>query len=66
MNPVSGGRPPSDRRTKGVRAVRAGALAQEVASMLILVDLLSLNTRNVERVITKYVSRVRSVREGEN
>ncbi|MDG2555485.1 hypothetical protein P7M41_26175, partial [Vibrio parahaemolyticus] len=34
--------------------------------MLMLVDLFSLNTRNVEDVITRYVIRVRRVREGEN
>lgn len=66
IKPVSGGRPPRDSRMSGVRAVKAGALAHEVASMLRVVDLLSLNTRNVEIVITKYVRRVRSVREGEN
>lgn len=53
MKPVSGGRPPRDSRTKGARAVRAGAFAQEVASILMLVDLFSLNTRNVENVMTK-------------
>lgn len=66
INPVSGGSPPRERRIRGVRAVRAGAFAQEVASVLMLVDLLSLNTRNVENVMTKYVSRVRNVSEGEN
>lgn len=53
MNPVSGGSPPRDKRTRGVSAVRAGVFAQAVASMLMLVDLLSLNTRNVEKVMTK-------------
>lgn len=38
---------------RGVRAVRAGAFAQDVARVLILVDLLSLNTRNVESVIMR-------------
>ncbi len=66
INPVSGGRPPRERRMRGVRAVSVGVFAQEVASVLMLVDLLILNTRNVENVITKYVRRVRRVREGEN
>ena len=34
MKPVSGGRPPSESKIRGVRAVSAGALVQEVASML--------------------------------
>jgi len=53
INPVSGGRPPRDRRTKGVMAVRAGVFVHAVASILTLVDLFSLNTRNVEKVIMK-------------
>lgn len=51
---------------RGVRDVRAGALAQEVARALILVELLNLNTRNVERVMIRYVIRVISIKEGEN
>lgn len=53
MKPVSGGRPPNDRRTRGAKAVSAGAFAQEVARVLIFVALFSLNTRKVENVITK-------------
>lgn len=53
MKPVRGGRPPSERRMRGVRAVRAGAFAQDVARVLIFVDLLSLNTRNVEDVMMR-------------
>lgn len=63
---MRGGRPPNERRMRGVRAVRAGAFAQDVARVLIFVDLLSLNTRNVEDVMIRYVRRVRSVMEGEN
>lgn len=66
IKPVSGGSPPRERRMRGVREVNIGAFVQEVASVLILVALFSLNTRNVENVITKYVRRVRSVKEGEN
>lgn len=66
INPVSGGSPPRDRRTRGVKDVRAGAFAQEVARVLMLVELLSLNTRNVENVMIKYVKSVRRVKEGEN
>lgn len=66
MKPVNGGRPPRDRRMRGVSVVSAGVFAQEVASILMLVDLFNLNTRNVEDVITRYVRRVRRVRVGEN
>lgn len=66
MKPVRGGRPPNESKMRGVRDVRAGALAQEIARALMLVDLLSLNTRNVENVMMRYVKRARRVREGEN
>lgn len=52
-NPVSGGSPPSDKRTRGVRAVRAGLLVEEVASALILVALLYLKVRKVEVVMIR-------------
>lgn len=61
IKPVSGGRPPSERRIRGVRAVSAGVFAHEVASILMFVDLFSLNTRNVEDVMIRYVIRVKSV-----
>ena len=66
IKPVSGGRPPSDRRIRGVRAAIAGIFAQEEASVLILVALFNLKTRNVEDVIIRYVVRAKSVRDGEN
>lgn len=66
MKPVRGGSPPSERSTKGARDVRAGAFAQDVASELMFVALFSLKMRNIENVITKYVSKVSRVREGEN
>jgi len=53
MKPVSGGSPPKDRRTRGVRAVSAGALDQEVARALMFVVLLSLNTRKIEKVMIR-------------
>lgn len=53
IKPESGGRPPKDRRIRGVMAVRAGVLAQEVARELMFVDLLILNTMNVEKVMAK-------------
>lgn len=66
MNPVRGGRPPRERRMRGVRVVRAGVFAQEVASALILVELLILRTKKAEAVIMKYVIKVRRVSWGEN
>lgn len=65
-NPVSGGRPPKDRRIKGVTAVMIGIFVQEEARALMLVALFSFKTRNIEKVMTKYVIKARSVREGEN
>lgn len=53
MKPVSGGRPPSDRRIRGIRAVRAGALVHDVARELIVVVLLSINTKKEEEVIMR-------------
>lgn len=51
INPVSGGRPPKDRSTSGVRAVRAGVLAHEVARELMLVALLILKIIKAEKII---------------
>lgn len=51
MKPVSGGSPPRDKRIRGVMDVRAGAFAQEVARVLIFVELLSFSMRNVEDVM---------------
>ena len=53
MKPVSGGRPPNERRMRGVNDVSAGAFAQEVASELMFVALFSLKTKKVEKVIIK-------------
>lgn len=53
MKPVSGGRPPSDRRMRGMREVRMGVLAHEVAKELIVVVLFSINTRKEEEVMMR-------------
>lgn len=53
MKPVSGGRPPSDRRVRGMRDVRMGALVHDVARVLIVVDLFNINTRKAEEVIMR-------------
>lgn len=65
IKPVSGGRPPRERRTRGVSAVRIGVFAQEMARELMLVALFVLKIKNVEKVITKYMIRVRKVSDGE-
>lgn len=49
-----------------MRDVITGIFAQEEASELMLVALFSLNTKNAEKVIMKYVIRARSDRDGEN
>lgn len=53
IKPVRGGSPPNERRTKGVRAVRTGVFAQEVARVLMFVEAFSLKIRNVAVVIIK-------------
>lgn len=53
MKPVSGGSPPRERRIRGAREVITGVLDQEVAREFTFVALLILNTRNVEKVMTK-------------
>lgn len=53
MKPVSGGRPPRERSSRGVSVVMTGALDQEMASELIFVESFSLKTRNVENVMRK-------------
>jgi len=66
MKPVRGGRPARDNKIRGARAVIIGALVQEMARELIFIELFSLNVRNVENVMMKYVRRVSRAREGEN
>jgi len=65
-NPVRGGRPPRESRTRGASAVRAGASDQEVARVLSVVELVVLNVRNADEVIKIYVDKARIVREGLN
>lgn len=53
MNPVRGGRPPNDRRIRGIRDVRMGVLAHDVAKELIVVVLLDRKMRKEEEVIIR-------------
>lgn len=66
INPVRGGRPPRDNKIRGVSAVSTGAFVQDTARLLMVLALFSLNTRNVENVMIKYVKRVRRVNVGTN
>jgi len=51
MKPDRGGRPPKERRIKGVMVVRTGVLAHEAASALTVVEELDLKIIKVEKVI---------------
>lgn len=66
MNPVRGGRPPNERRISGTIAVSTGVLAHIIVRELIEVALFILNVVNAAAVITKYVNKARSEREGQN
>lgn len=61
INPVRGGRPPSDRRTRAVVVVKIGFFDQVNASVLIFVVIAALNVRKAADVMITYVPRVRSV-----
>jgi len=50
--PVSGGRPPRERRTKQAMAVRVGDLVQEEARVTVLVASMLLSVRKAAVVIT--------------
>lgn len=66
INPVIGGRPARERSTRGVRATSAGAFAQEMANILMLVALASFKVRNVAVAAAMYTKTARVVREGAN
>lgn len=56
-NPVSGGSPPSESSVREARAAMEGALVQAIASVLIFVVDINLNTKKVADVMIKYVIR---------
>lgn len=64
MNPVSGGSPPSDSRTRAVVDASTGLFDQVVASVLILVDNDIFRVRNAAEVIMMYVPSARRVSWG--
>lgn len=53
MKPERGGRPPSESKTRGRSAVRAGAFVQVVARELMLRALFSLSARKADIVMAK-------------
>lgn len=66
MNPDKGGRPPRDSTIRGNKAVRIGALDQEVASEFIVVEPVVRKVMKAEAVIKIYSARDRRVRKGSN
>lgn len=63
---MRGGRPPKESKIGGIRSVRVGVFAHDVAKELIVVVLFVLKERNREEVMIMYSERVRSVSDGEN
>lgn len=66
INPVRGGSPPNDSRAKGAKLVITGALVQDVANALAVVDFVKLNSMNIEEVIIMYVTKAIRAIDGEN
>lgn len=61
MNPVSGGRPPSDNSTRAVVVVRIGLFDQTIERVLIFVADDVFRVRNAADVIKMYVPRATRV-----
>lgn len=61
INPVSGGRPPSDNNTKAVVVVRTGLFDQTIERVLIFVADDVFRVRNAADVMKMYVPRARRV-----
>lgn len=53
INPVRGGNPPRDNRTRGVEIVRIGILAHVVARELMCVVRVNIKEENSEKVIRR-------------
>lgn len=64
INPVSGGRPPSDNSTRAVVTVRAGLFGHITASVLIFVADKVFRARKAADVMKMYVISARSVSWG--
>lgn len=61
INPVSGGKPPSDSSTRAVVVVRTGLFDQTIERVLIFVTDDVFRVRNAADVIKMYVPRARRV-----
>lgn len=64
INPVSGGRPPSDSNTRAVVIVRVGFLDHTIASVLIFVADEAFRARKAADVIKIYIIKARRVSWG--
>lgn len=64
INPVNGGRPPSERRVRAVVDTSIGAFDHIVVMVVIFVVDVIFSDRNAADVINKYMLRVSSVRWG--
>lgn len=63
---MSGGRPPREKRMRGVKAVSIGFLVADIASVVRSVEWVWSNTRKAAAAITIYVSRVNRASDLEN
>lgn len=64
INPERGGRPPRDNKMRGVKAVRMGVLAQDVAKVFMSSELLIFSVRNIDVVMRIYMERASKVSLG--
>lgn len=61
INPVRGGRPPRDKSTRQVSALKAGDLVQAEANVMVLVEFTLSNVKKAAAVITMYVIKANKV-----
>lgn len=64
--PVRGGKPPSERRIMGNRAVRRGALVEVLTKVLRVVAVAKFIVKKAAEVIAMYTKRARRARDGES
>jgi len=64
INPVKGGRPPNESKIRQASAVKAGALVQAEAKVMVLVEFTFSRVRKAAAVITMYVIKARRVMLG--
>lgn len=66
MNPVKGGKPPKDKSTRGTRIEASSDFVVTEASVLIVVEVVSVKPRKTAVVIAKYNMSVKRLSNGEN